>query len=292
MAFGRGAAYDIAAIAVATGAGIVVLFMTRTVWALAVTFVLYSIARCVASYLMMPWIPRVRFDRTVARTVLTFGLSIVGMNALNFIFNNFDKAIIGKMFDLEQLGFYARANFLALLPATYLANAIAPVFLPSFRTIAQDTARLRSAFFKATTAYAVLFGLVGIGLFVFARPFVVLLYGERWLDVVPLFRILILFGTIKSIAGVCPTILVLKGKPWLMTISSGVMVALFCGLSIPLLRAYGVPGIAWALVIAGVASNALSLVFAIALLWSPALREGAIADDGRRPGPMVDREQE
>jgi O-antigen/teichoic acid export membrane protein len=267
MAFGRGVGYEIAAVAVATSAGIVVLFQLRNVWALAAATVFVAMARCGASYLMMPWLPRVRFNRDVAKVVFTFGISIVGMNALNFLFNNFDKAIIGKMFDLGQLGYYARANFLALLPATYLANAISPVFLPSLKNIAHDTVRLRNAFIKVSIVYAIVFGIIGIGLFIFARPFVLLLYGHNWLPVVPLFQILLLFGTVKSMAGVCPTILVLKGKPWLMTISTGVMVAVFCSLCIPMIKAFQLTGIAWALVIAGVLSNALSMGFAVKLLW-------------------------
>jgi O-antigen/teichoic acid export membrane protein len=189
------------------------------------------------------------------------------MNALNFLFNNFDKAIIGKLFELDQLGYYARANFLALLPATYLAAAISPVFLPSLKNIANNTIRLRNAFLKVSIVYAVVFGIIGTGLFIFARPFVLLLYGHNWLPVVPLFQILLLFGTVKSMAGVCPTILVLKGKPWLMTISTGVMVAVFCSLSIPMIKAFQLTGIAWALVIAGILSNALSMAFAVKLLW-------------------------
>ncbi|MBN1127974.1 MAG: oligosaccharide flippase family protein [Chitinispirillaceae bacterium] len=274
MMFARGVWYDIGTIALTTVAGIVVLFQVRNVWALAIYAVLVSAARCVASYLMMPWAPRPGFNRTVAKTVFTFSVSIVGMTALNYLFNNFDKAIIGKMFDLEQLGFYARANFLALLPATYIANAVSPVFLPSLKNIANDPVRLRNAFFKITAVYMLLFALLGIGLFVFARPFVLLLYGNNWLPVVPLFQIMIIFGIAKSMTAACSTIIYLKGKPWLMTISTGVMVAAFCALSIPLIKTFGLTGIAWALVISGVLSNALSLAFALRLVWfAPAATE-------------------
>jgi O-antigen/teichoic acid export membrane protein len=267
MQFAKGVGYEIGASAIAIAAGIVVLFQVRSVWALAATTVFIAMARCGASYLMMPWLPRLRFNRDVAKVILTFGISIVGVNALNYLFNNFDKAIIGKMFDCDQLGYYARANFLALLPATYLSNAISPVFLPSLKNITHDTVRLRNAFFKVTVVWAITFGIIGAGLFVFARPFVLLLYGHNWLPVVPLFQILLLFGTVKSMAGVCPTILYLKGKPWLMTISTGIMVAVFCGLSIPMIKAFQLTGIAWALVIAGILSNALTITFVVKLLW-------------------------
>jgi O-antigen/teichoic acid export membrane protein len=267
MAFARGAGYEIAAISIATCAGIAVLFQVRTVWALAVYTVLVSVSRFVTSYLMMPWLPRLRFNRDAAKVVFTFGISIVGISALNYLFNNFDKAIIGKMFGMDQLGYYARANFLALLPATYLANAISPVFLPSLKNIAHDTVRLRNAFLKVSIVYAAVFGIIGMGLFIFARPFVVLLYGRKWLPAVPLFQILLLLGIVKSVAGVCSTIMVLKGKPWLMTISTGVMVAIFCCLSIPMIKAFQLTGIAWALVIAGGLSKALSMAFVVKLLW-------------------------
>jgi O-antigen/teichoic acid export membrane protein len=292
MAFARGAGYEIGASAIATAAGIVVLFQMCSVWALAWYVVFAAMARCIASYLMMPWMPRIRFNRDVAKVVFTFGISIIGMNALNFIFNNFDKAIIGKIFNIEQLGYYARANFLALLPATYLANAISPVFLPSLKNIAHDTGRLRNAFLRATVVYVIIFGIIGMGLFVFARSFVLLLYGYNWLPVVPLFQILLLFGTVKSMAGVCPSILYLKGKPWLMTISTGIMVAAFCGLSIPMIKAFQLTGIAWALVIAGVLSNTITMAFVVKLLWfSPgAPQEAKTVPVGIPPGKEgVDR---
>ncbi|MBN2038030.1 MAG: oligosaccharide flippase family protein [Chitinispirillaceae bacterium] len=267
MAFARGAGYEVGVIAVATAVSIAVLFHVRSVWALAFYAVFASLSRFVASYCMMPWMPRLQFNRDVGKVVLTFGVSIIGMNALNYLFNNFDKAIIGKMLDLEQLGYYARANFLALLPSSYIASAISPVFLPSLRPIANDTVRLRNAFFKATAVYALLFGLLGIALFVFARPFVLLLYGKNWLAVIPLFQIMIIFGIFKSMCAVCPTILFLKGKPWLNTICSGLMVVVFCGLSIPMINAFQLAGIAWALVIAGLLSNTLSMAFTVRLLW-------------------------
>jgi len=282
MAFARGAGYEIAASTAAICAGIIVLFQTHSVWALAATSVFLSMGRFAASYALFPWVPRFRFNRDALKIVFTFGVSIIGMNALHYLFNNFDKAIIAKMYDLEQLGFYARANFLALLPATYLANAIAPVFLPSMRTIAGDPVRLKSAFYKATAAYSVMFGVIGLCLFVFARPFVLFLYGDQWLAVVPLFQIMIVFGTVKSMTGVCPTILILKGKPWVMTITAAVMVGVFCGLCIPMMNFIGLYGIAWSLVIAGVLSNGLAMVFSIRSLRSQRPESGA-------QRPVIDR---
>jgi O-antigen/teichoic acid export membrane protein len=267
MAFARNTRYEIVSSFMVTGASIVVLFAYRNVWALAAYVVLGSFSRMVVSYLLFPWRPCVRFDRKILKTVIMFSGSIIAMNALNCIFNNVDKAIIGKLLDIEQLGYYARANFLALLPSMYLAVTISPVFLPSFKNIADDAVRLRKAFLKVFALYLLLFSLLGLGLFVFARPFVLLLYGSQWLAVVPLFQIMLLYGVAKSITSVCPTIFYLKAKPWYITASTLVLVASFCTLCIPMIRAYGLAGIAWALVIAGLLSNGLLAICTFKVLW-------------------------
>ena len=108
----------------------------------------------------------------------------------------------------------------------------------------------------------------------------------------PLFQIMLIFGITKCIVGVCPTIMLLKGKPWLITIATAVMVALFCSLCIPMIRFFGLTGIAWSLVIAGMASSGLLLLFAIVLLRSPHRCRGEKDPDALAVKSVVDRERE
>lgn len=269
MRFGAVAIADIIAATVVLVMSLVILFVLQNVWVLVLFNVLTAFGRMVVSYALFPWRPSIKFDRGLLKNVALFASAIIALQALNYLFNNFDRAVIGKIFDVEQLGYYGRGYFLALVPVTYFGNVISPIFLPAFREIAEDPARIRPAFWKTVGIFALLFTLLGAGLFILARPFVLIVYGERWLPVLPVFRILIIFGVSKGIVTVLPSIFFLKAKPWLITISAGFMVATIGIICFPLIDIAGVKGAAWAVVIAGVASHILSFILAIPLLKAP-----------------------
>ena len=253
--------------------GLALLFWLRNVWALAAYTVLSAFSLMVTSYILYPWRPGLRLDRSILRSVAAFSGSIIAINALNYLFNNFDRGLIGKLLGTDQLGYYARGYFLALVPVTYLFNVISPVYLPAFRQVADDPAKWRGVFARTFGAVSIL--AVGVGAlgFIFSRHIVLILYGEKWLPVLPVFRILLIFGVSKGMVSICAPVFFLKGRPWLITLAAGVMVASFGALCVPLTLAYQTTGTAWAVVLSGVASHALSFLLAFRLLSSPARPE-------------------
>ncbi len=260
---------DVIAAVVVLAVSLAILFILRNVWVLILFNVFTAFSRMVISYTLYSWRPSIRFNRALLVKVAKFASAIIALQALNYLFNNFDRAVIGKIFDVEQLGFYGRGYFLALVPSYYIGNAIAPVFLPVFRELADEQDRLRPAFWKIIGALTLFFTLCGIGLFLLAKPFVLIIYGERWLPVLPVFRILILFGVSRAINSALPPIFYLKAKPWLVTISAGVMVMLLGLLCFPFIDAAGLRGAAWAVVIAGISSHLLGFLLVIPLLRTP-----------------------
>lgn len=269
MRFRAVAVADVTASAVVLAIGLVLLFTLRDVWVLALYNVLVAAGQFVVSYVLHPWRPRLRHDPVVLRKVLVFAGAIIGIQALNYLFGNLDRAVIGKFFDIGQLGFYARGHFLALLPTIYFANVVSPVFLPAFREIAHDPRRLRAAFLKTLGLYTILFAALGGGLFLFSRLFVLVVYGPDWLPVLPYFRVLLLFGVSKGVVTLLPTVFFLKEKPWLITLSTALMAGIMGLLLFPLIDRYGILGAAWAVTAAGVFSHLLSLAMALWLLRLP-----------------------
>ena len=249
--------------------GLGLLFWLRDVWALAAYTVLTAFSLMVTSYILHPWRPGFRLDRSILRGVAAFSGSIVAINALNYLFNNFDRGLIGKLMSTEQLGYYGRGYFLALVPVVYLFNVISPVYLPAFRQVADDPAKWRRAFGKTFLAVSGLAAGIGALCFLFSKLIVLTIYGEKWLPALPVFQILLIFSVSKGMVSICAPVFFLKGKPWLITLAAAVMVAAFGALCVPLTLAYQTAGTAWAVVLSGVASHALSFVLAFRLLSSP-----------------------
>jgi O-antigen/teichoic acid export membrane protein len=260
MRFGRVALAEGLVALISLGFGIIFLFWFGNVWSL----VAYNLAKgfllLLTSYLLFPWRPRVHLDRVVLRGAFSFGGAISLVFMANYFMSSFERGVLGKIVGVEVVGYYSMAHFLAYAPVLYLANIIAPIFLPSFTQIAHDPVRLRRAFFKALGVYITVFlGIAGL-LFVGAEYAILIMYGEKWLPALPTFRILILFGFFKAIVTLYPSIFLIKNRPWLMAGVTVLSAAVFGGLCIPFTAAMGIAGTAWSLVIASAIPPVLGLV--------------------------------
>lgn len=268
MQFMKIALVEIGSGIVVLSAGLVILFTTSNVWALAIYAVMNSFAIMVASYILYPWRPRLQVSPAIFKEVMLFSGSIVLMNVFNFVFTSVDVAIVGKLLGTEDVGYYARSNFLALLPATYFAGVISPVLLPAFRRLADDNARFRKAFTKVLLVFIAVFSAMGILLFAFSKFIIIAIYGPKWLPILPVFNILILYGVSKSILMITPAVYFLKGKQWSMTLCGAITAAALPILCLPLTARIGLTGTAWAVVIIACTSHIGLIIYSFKLLSS------------------------
>lgn len=257
-------------------AGLIVLFFERNAWALAFYQVASSFLGLIASFAMFPWRPRLSLNPSTCKSVAGFAGSLITVNVLNYLFSNLDKSIVGKTLGLEQLGLYTRGYFLALIPAIYCFNAVAPVMLNTFRTLLGEPERMAKAFRKTAVVFLLIGSAMAGVLFAGARELIVVLYGEKWLPLQPVFQVLTIFTLSKCVVSVCSPVFILREKQWMISLSTAVMVALFLILCYPLTAAFGTVGTAWAVVVSSVVSHLLSfcLVFRLLPAGAGALRVG------------------
>ncbi len=253
------------------------LLIFRTVWALVAYALIHATATTICSYVLHPWRASVQFDRVIVRSVLIFSSTVIGINLCNYFFTSFDVGVIGQLLDIEQVGLYARASFLALLPVTYLANVLAPVFLPVIGNIRNDPHRRSKAFLKILLAHIAFYGTIGVLMILLSKPILLLIYGERWLGVLGPFRILILYGISKAITSVSSMTLFAMDRPWIVTALTAMMACLFAILCIPLTRIWGIQGTAGAVAISGMLSHLASITMSAIFV-----RQGCVVDNGQR----------
>lgn len=248
------------------GVGLIFLFWLRNVWALVAYNLVKGLLQVVTSYLLFPWRPRIALDTSVVRAVVSFGGALTVVFTANYFMSSFDRGVLGKVAGMEAVGYYAMAYFLAYTPVSYLANVVAPVFLPAFRQIADDSTRMRRAFYKGFVYYSSVFLAIAGLYFITGKYLILVIYGEKWLPGLPAFRILILFGLFRGICMLYASMFFLKERSWLMagtTVLSAVVLGFCC---IPLTHAAGMVGTAWSVVIASFTSLALGFAVLAHLL--------------------------
>jgi O-antigen/teichoic acid export membrane protein len=186
------------------------------VWALVFSGFASQSTVCIGSFVLTRWRPQLIFDRHVLRPMAGFGAPLTGFNIINYWARNADNLFIGKLLGAGELGIYSRAYGLMLLPLTQLASVAGDVMFPALSSIQSDRARVRTAYLRAMGVLTLFcFPLMG-GLFVVSRDFVATILGPRWMEVVPVLRILCPVGIVQTIMNPAGWLYMSQGRPDLL----------------------------------------------------------------------------
>ncbi|MDO6461140.1 lipopolysaccharide biosynthesis protein [Granulosicoccaceae sp. 1_MG-2023] len=109
-------------------------------------------------------------------------------NMLNYFSRNIDNLLIGKYFGTYMLGFYNKSYSLMLLPNQTISQVITPALHPVFSQLQNEPARMYQYYVDMVRFLANLGVVISLGVFFFADEIILVLYGERWLDVAPMLR--------------------------------------------------------------------------------------------------------
>lgn len=181
--------------------GVVSIGMALTgfgVWALVVGQLAGVVAAVVLSWVVFPWWPKLTINRTLIKGLSSFGLSVVGVDALTIATDNLDYLIIGRVFGNTALGIYTLAyrlpELLVLNPLWVMASAI----FPAYATVQNQPDALRRGFLSTVRFVEILTVPLSLGLLLAADPLVRVAFGEQWLEAIPIVRILAVVVLVRA----------------------------------------------------------------------------------------------
>lgn len=168
-------------------------------WALVFGALVGEIARTIYLIFTAGTSKRFIFNFTIFSSIWTFGISAAGATIGWIIFSTSDNVVVGRLFGVETLGFYAMAYFLMDLPLSKVNTMIAPLVLPYYVKLRDHPRALRKTFLRSTASLVGIIAPVLTGAFAIAPLALPLLLGEKWRPLVMPFQGLALVGILKSI---------------------------------------------------------------------------------------------
>lgn len=180
---------DVVSQVVGLSVGIIVAVAGGGYWALVALQVSAALTLCVARVSYAKWVPSRPSRDSDIRPFLKYGLHLGLAQALNYVSINAASVILGLNASAKAVGIYSRASQVVSVPINQFFGPLTNVALPSLARIDDDheyfSAVVRLQFLLA---YA---GAIGFSLLsVIAEPFVAVLLGPQWMQVVPLVQIL------------------------------------------------------------------------------------------------------
>lgn len=161
-------ALDLIAQAIGIAAMVLMAWALESVWALALGWIVSSLARLILMSLYLPG-PRNRpqWEADAGRDLIHFGVWLFLSTACGFLVAQGDKAILGKFLTLEHLGLYNIGFFLASFPLLLGQTITGRILIPLYRerppgASAENFRGLRKMRFLLTGAIFVLLTIMAL----------------------------------------------------------------------------------------------------------------------------------
>ncbi|WP_162528460.1 lipopolysaccharide biosynthesis protein [Novosphingobium sp. BW1] len=139
-----------------------------------------------ASYALAPYRPRISLaEWPLFADFLGWTTGAQLLAAINW---QCDRLILGRFVTPAQLGIYSVANDLSYVPEQALIRPIVRPLLSVFALIADQRARLATAYVQASNAVLAIGAPVLLGLCMLAQPAVALALGDKWLGAIPVLQ--------------------------------------------------------------------------------------------------------
>lgn len=171
----------------------------RNFWAMIIGNAIGALGSALISYWIVPYRPRF----TLSRASEIWGFSgWLFLNQLCETLNwRFDQIAISLAVPKAELGLYAMADNLAVIPTREMTGPMSGALFAGIVAARDKPDGLRRAFIRSQSLMTLITAPLALGLAIVARPAVLFVLGERWRDCtvfVMLFALSYLFGAFTS----------------------------------------------------------------------------------------------
>ena len=187
-------------------------------WPLAMTAILGYLVNSAVRTLLFGWFgrriyrPGFHFALSSVFSNLRFGAWLTADSIINYVNTNLSTLVLARILGASVAGGYNLAYNVAVVPPMKLNPIITRVLFPAFAKIQDDTAKLRVNFYKLLSVVGIINFPVLLGLMVVSNNFVPLVFGEKWVSIVPVLQLLCVVGLLRSVGNPIGSLLMAKAR--------------------------------------------------------------------------------
>lgn len=212
MRFAGLAASELGSMFSGTIAAISLAWWGAGVWALVGANLVTAFAFMTGVWIACRWRPALPTRNSGVRSMLKFGRNLTGNNVLTYIARSIDNLLIGRVWGPRQLGLYARAYQLLLLPLDQISAPIDGVAITALSRLTDDPERYRGAYLRMLEKLAMVTMPV-MALMIGTSDWLVrVMLGPQWVETGRIFAILGILGLTEPISNTMGWLLISQGR--------------------------------------------------------------------------------
>lgn len=169
-------------------------------------------------WIVTRWKPAFSFDPKIARSLLAYGINIVGVDLLGILLLNVDYMLVGRYLGAENLGIYTLAFRMPDLLILQFARVLSGVIFPIYTQMRNVPGSLGKGFLMTTRYISLITVPLGVGLALLARPFVLAIFTEKWAEAIPVVSAISIYAMLISLAYNAGSAYKAEGRPQVLTL--------------------------------------------------------------------------
>ena len=200
MQFGVLAGVDLIARIISKIVAILLAVAGMGYWALVFMPVSYECARMIGFWVVCSFRPGFYGKGAgSSKSLMKVGSVWSVRSIFSSLISELDTVIIGKFLSSQALGFYSRSFNLAELPGRFIAWPLSSIVISALSRLQDDKEKFKRFFFTLTEGYLFVFIPILMLLFLSSDHVVLLILGNKWTDMIPIFQGLIPLFLLKNI---------------------------------------------------------------------------------------------
>jgi O-antigen/teichoic acid export membrane protein len=185
----------------------------RNVWALIAGIIATNLTKVFISYFIHGYRPRIEFERQKAEDMFDFGKWMFISSVFTFLYSQGDDAFVGWAFAASTLGFYQISYRFSNAPATEVAQVISRVAFPALSKVQEDINQLTEGYLRVLQLSTATSLPIALGIISVAPQFVRTVFGDQWSPMIPLVKILAIYGAVRTFEANNGAVFRAVGKP-------------------------------------------------------------------------------
>lgn len=155
---------------------------------------------------------KLHFNFKETKPFLKIGVYQVGGQVINYFNRDFDILIIGKLFGPGVLGGYSLAKQLVYRPAQLINPILGKVGAPVLAKFQNNITTLKINYLKLLNIISSLNFVIYLGIIIFAKYIVIILYGPTYSNIVIIVRILAIYMYVRSLGNPVGSLVIATGQ--------------------------------------------------------------------------------
>lgn len=241
--------------------GIIMALYGYGVWSLVAQNLSYAVINAFGLWIYSSFRPSFIFSLKALKQLWAYGIHMFLAGILDNIFMRIDYLIIGKLLNLEILGYFQRAKSLNQLAITYSAGTMMSIWLRMLSSIQDDIKRFRYMVKQMYLIITFVSFLLAGGMYVTSYELIVILFSDKWVNSVPYFQLLSVIVFAYPLSAIIVNILTSRGKSKKF-LQLEILKKVFIALALVFGFYFGIYGYLYALILVGFISLYLNIYYA------------------------------